>query len=39
MLVRAETWRHAPKINFGYLSEYASMALSANTGGVLKWEP
>jgi len=34
---RAEWKPRPPKINYGYLSKYAAMATSANTGAVLKW--
>jgi dihydroxy-acid dehydratase len=34
---RADWKPRPPKINYGYLSKYAAMATSANTGGVLKW--
>ncbi len=36
---RRAQWRpRPPKINYGYLSKYAAMATSANTGAVLTWE-
>jgi dihydroxy-acid dehydratase len=35
---RKKLWRAPePRIKTGYLAKYASMATSADTGGVLKW--
>ena len=39
LAARRSAWRKpAPRFTKGYLAKYASMATSAHTGAILKWD-